>query len=67
MPARVARVRVLIGFSTALPQSLIQMSFRRRVRTGARMPAAISAFEIACTRSERLPSGSPRTKRLSEM
>ena len=40
---KVAPVRALIGLKATLPQSLIQISSRMRLRTGARSPAAIIA------------------------
>ena len=60
----VAPVSALIGLNATLPSSFTQISWRNRVVTGQRKPAAISASAIAWQRSERVPSGSPRLMRL---
>ncbi len=54
----------LSGLKTALPSSLIQISSRRSVSTGALRPPATSASESCRQRSERLRSGSPSEKRV---
>ena len=60
----VAWVSAEIGLNDRLPHSLTQISSRRRGRTGAFSPAAVSAADRANARSDLLPSGSPSENRL---
>ena len=64
MSSSVACVSALIGLKLRLPQSLIQISLRMSLLTGALKPAFISACDSASMRSLRVPSGSPKVKRL---
>ena len=47
MAASVARVSALKGLNATLPSSFTQISWRMRVETGARRPAAIKSAAIA--------------------
>ena len=58
-----APVSALTGLKARLPQSLTQMSERMSGRTGDLKPAAMKARLSACTRSLRVPSGSPKGSR----
>ena len=60
----VACVSTLSGLKTALPSSLIQISSRMSVSTGALRPPATIASANARQRSERVRSGSPSEKRV---
>src|SRR5260370_11163256 len=61
----VARVRALMGLKATLPRILTQISVRIFCVTGQRIPALMSAVEMALQRSDRDPSGSPRERRVA--
>ena len=62
-PASVACVNALIGLKLKLPHSLSQISPRMSEMTGALKPARVNAAEMAWTRRDVEPLGSPRVKR----
>ena len=63
-PSSVECVSALIGLKLRLPQSLSQISLRMSPITGALNPARVNAAEIAWTRADVDPSGSPSVNRL---
>jgi hypothetical protein len=65
MCPKVAPVSALIGLKQTLPHSFSQMFQRILSRIGASKPAAARAALSCSSRFERLPSGSPRMKRLN--
>jgi hypothetical protein len=53
-------VSALIGLKATFPSSFTQISWRKRGVTGHRNPAAINGATIARSRSDLVPSGSPK-------
>ena len=62
--SRVEWVSALIGLKHRFPQSLSQISDRMSSTTGDLNPAPINASETRVTRSDVLPSSSPRGNRI---
>ena len=63
-PTSVACVNALIGLKLRFPHSLSQISLRMSAITGALKPARVNAAEMACTRGDVEPLGSPSANRL---